>query len=87
MIRILGGGGGGGGLLPEDQTLTLSYNILDGKGTPFRIPSIDKWYPFHIPCLELCNPFDCYKCTVILIRINHKNRKFSRLYKAMDFIC
>ena len=23
------------------------------KGCPFRIPSIDKWYPFHIPCLEL----------------------------------
>ena len=25
------------------------------KRYPFRIPaSIDKWYPFHIPCLELC---------------------------------
>ena len=21
---------------------------------PFRIPSIEKWYPYHIPCLELC---------------------------------
>ena len=22
------------------------------------------WYPFHIPCLELCIPFNCCKCTV-----------------------
>ena len=26
------------------------------KRSPFRIPSIDKWNPFHIPCLELCIP-------------------------------
>ena len=25
---------------------------------------IDKWYPFHILCLELCIPFNCCKCTV-----------------------
>ena len=31
------------------------------KRYPLRIPSIDKWCPFHIPCLELCIPF---KCTV-----------------------
>ena len=34
------------------------------KRYPFRIPSIDKWYLFHIPCLELCIPFNCRKCTV-----------------------
>ena len=34
------------------------------KSYPFRIPSIDKWYLFHIPCLELCIPFNCRKCTV-----------------------
>ena len=33
------------------------------KRYPFRIPSIDKWYLFHI-CLELCIPFNCFKCTV-----------------------
>ena len=27
----------------------------------FRIPSIDKWYSFHITCLELCTPFNCWK--------------------------
>ena len=31
---------------------------------PFRIPTIDKWYSFHIPCLELCIPFKCCKWTV-----------------------
>ena len=34
------------------------------KSYPFRIPSIDKWYLFHIPCLDLCIPFNCCKCTV-----------------------
>ena len=35
------------------------------KRYSFRIPSIDKWYLFHIPFLELCIPFNhpC-KCTV-----------------------
>ena len=33
------------------------------KRYPFRIPSIDKWYLFHI-CLELCIPFNCCKCTI-----------------------
>ena len=23
---------------------------------PFRTPSIEKWYPYHIPCLELRIP-------------------------------
>ena len=26
----------------------------------FRTPSIDKWYFFHIPRLELCIPFNCF---------------------------
>ena len=34
------------------------------KRCPFRKPSIDKWYPFNIPCLELCIPFTCCKCAV-----------------------
>ena len=45
-----------------------------------------KWYPFHIPCLELCTPFTCCKCTVISIGIHDKNRTFSQLYKTMKFI-
>ena len=34
------------------------------KRYPFRILSIDKSYLFHIPCLELCIPFNWCKCTV-----------------------
>ena len=45
----------------------------------FRIPSIDKWYPFHIPCLELYIPFNGCKCTVFELGLNLKNRTFSRL--------
>ena len=36
---------------------------LSRKSYPFRIPSIDKWYLFHI-CLELCIPLNCFKYTV-----------------------
>ena len=28
---------------------------FSGKRYPFRIPSIDKWYSFHTPCLELAS--------------------------------
>ena len=48
--------GGGGEAPSEVQPLTLVYTIFDGKGISF-IPSIHKWYPFHIPSLELCIPF------------------------------
>lgn len=48
---------GGGGALnkilygevsPEVQPLSLSYTNLDKKGTPFRIPFIDKFKWYHI---------------------------------------
>ena len=45
-----------------------------------HIPSIDKWYPFHIPSLELCISFKCCKCTVFKVWIKHKTRMFSRLF-------
>ena len=40
----------------------LLHTILEGKDAPFV-----SWYPFHIPCLELCFPFNCCKCTVFKI--------------------
>ena len=57
--------GGGGGrevstkfykwrLYPEVQTLTLLYPIFSRKRYLFRVPSVDKWYSFHKPSLELC---------------------------------
>ena len=33
--------------------------IRKAEITAFAIPSIEKWYPFHIPSLELCIPFNC----------------------------
>ena len=59
------------------------------KRYPFRIPSsIDKWYPFHIPCLELSIPFTAVNALYLILNrpINRKNRTFSRLYKAIQFI-
>ena len=59
------------------------------KRYPFRIPSsIDKWYPFHIPCLELSIPFTAVNAIYLILNrpINRKNRTFSRLYKAIQFI-
>ena len=37
-----------GRLRPEVQPFTL-LPIFDKKRDPFRIPLIDKWYPFYIP--------------------------------------
>ena len=79
---LYAGGGGGvvsqkkltGRLCPGVQPLTLTQ-----KRYHFCIPHIEKWYPFHIPTLELCIPFNCCKCTVFTIWINHKTRTFSWL--------
>ena len=59
-----------GRLRPEVQTITLLCTIFHEKG-----------YRFHIPCLRLCIPFNCCKCTVFSIGISHKNRTFSQLNK------
>ena len=58
-----------GGSPPVVQPLTLLYTNFDGKGTPFGfcLPAIEKWYLFHMPSLELCNPFDCCKCNAFEI--------------------
>ena len=77
------------GSAPRFNLWYLFIYHFSRKSYPFCIPSIDKWYPFHmnILCLELCIPFNCCKCTFFKIGINiSQNRKFSRLYKAMKFI-
>ena len=48
------------------------------KWCPFRIPSTDKWYRFHIPSLELCIPLNCYKCNVYNVLINRNKLFHSR---------
>ena len=49
------------------------------KRYSFRIPSAGKWYPFYITCLELCIPENALSY--------HKNRTFSRIFRAIKFIC
>ena len=53
-----------GRLRPEVQPFTLLYIIFHQQAAPFvHLLLIDKWDPFHIPCIELCIPFNCCKCT------------------------
>ena len=71
--RLMWAPGGGGSVLNKclyreapalyPTTYPFIYHF-SRKRYPFRIPSIDKWYSFLIPCLELCIPFNCCKCTV-----------------------
>ena len=47
---------------PENPTPYPLIYHFSRKRYPFRIPFICcKWFHFHIPCLELCIPFDCCK--------------------------
>ena len=47
------------------QPLTLLHIIFDRKGPSFVCLLLhDKWYPFHLPNLELSIPFNSCKCTV-----------------------
>ena len=63
-----GGGGGGvnqpifirGGSTPRLNPFSpFMYHFLR-KRAPFPV---DKWHPFHIPCVELCILFNYCKCT------------------------
>ena len=53
-------------LRPEVQTITLLRTIFHKKGTPFIYLLLTNGTPFTytVPCLRLCIPFHCYKCTV-----------------------
>ena len=49
------------GSAPRSNPLPFYIIFFTKNQYPLRTPSIDKWYPFHIPCLEHC--IYC-KCTV-----------------------
>ena len=78
------------GVAPSQSPTPFTFIYhFSRKRYPFRIPSsIDKWYPFHIPCLELSIPFTAVNALYLILNrpINRKNRTFSRLYKAIQFI-
>ena len=41
----------------RDEYLTSAVRTKEGVSLP--VPSIGKWYPFHIPSLQLCIPVSC----------------------------
>ena len=50
---------------PRSPTPYLLYTIFDRQRYgPFRLPSIDKLYPFQKPSLEIYIPFNFCKFTV-----------------------
>ena len=66
---------------PRSSPLSFCIPFLTEKGRyPFRIPSVDKWYPFYIPCLKLCIRLTAVNAVSFKIGISHKNRTF------LDFI-
>ena len=55
---------------------------------PFRRPSIDEWYPFYIPCLELSSLLTAVNT------LSFKQESITKIecflnfsYKAIKFIC
>ena len=71
----------GGGSALESNPVVRQKKYL-------RIPSIDKWYPLHIPSLDFCIPFSCCKCIVFKRWINHKkNRRILDCFIAIRCIC
>ena len=71
--RFKAQGGGGGGaystiVYTEVQPLTL-LNTINNYFFTRKVPLSYTFHwqmvPFHIPCLELCIPFKCCKCTVL----------------------
>ena len=65
------GGGGGGGYSAKFYTMRLGaeaspipfiylYHFWQ-KRNPVHILSIDRWYTFYIPSVQLCIPFNCCK--------------------------
>ena len=70
----------------EVQPLTLIYTIFDRKGISF-IPSIHKWYPFHIPCLELCIPFTTVNALFFKFEYITKRECFLDIFTDIKNIC
>ena len=77
---------GGGRLLPRSNLLPFYIHVpfLTEK-VPLLSPSICNWYPFHIPSLELCIPFNCYKCTCLFTKEYTKPECF--LYSSIAIKC
>ena len=71
-----------GGSTLRSNPLSFFHTVFERKATPLNIPSMGTRFPFHIPSLELFSLFNCWKCTVFKIWINHKTRTFCRLFHS-----
>jgi len=95
VVRVIDPGGGGkfstnvytGWLLPEVQPLTLLYTIFHGKGTLFLYLLLTNGTPFTYFVYNFASLLTAVMGSCCcLLGINHKNRTFSRLFKAIKFI-
>ena len=77
-------GGGGGGLRTEIQPFSFGYTFFERKGSPFVYVLSTNGTPFTYPFLEFGIPFNCFKCTVLKILINHTTNTFSGLCLSHD---
>ena len=70
----------------KSNPLPSIYQVWQ-KRNSIRIPSIDKWFPFLKPGLELYIPLNCFKCIVYKLRIKLQNQKvFSQKMHPFVFL-
>ena len=63
-----------GGFAPRSNPLPFYTPFFERKGVPLS-------YTFYWqPSVEVCIPFNCSKCTVFVIWINHKTRMFPQSF-------
>ena len=65
-------------------TVQPPYPFTNHETLSYTVPSIDKWYPFHIHSLKRWIPLNCRKCMCSKYEKNHKTRKFSRIFTAIN---
>ena len=70
----------GGGTPPRGPTPHLLHTIFCEKGNAFVYLLLTNGTPFHIPRLELCNSFNCCKCSLLNRNQSQKVQRF------LDFI-
>ena len=67
---------------PPPWKIFYMYNFWQQR-YPFCIPSIDKWFPFHIASLECCIPFNYLK----FVWLTAEPRCFHDFFTATKCIC
>ena len=80
----------------SEQSLIQRHSTMGFNPLPFYTPFLTEMVPlsftFYWQMLPLSHtyslePFNCCKCTILLIFINNKTRKLSHLFTAIKYIC